>query len=66
MAVAGDRVVVSDVAGLVRSEGDRFVTLWQDPTAVAQPAFGVAHGETPDAVLAVNADRGLAPSGARE
>ena len=62
LAVAGDRVVVSDVAGLVRSEGDRFVTLWQDPTAVVQPAFGVAHGETPDAVLAISADEVWLPA----
>ena len=63
LAVAGDTVVVSDIAGLVRGEGDRFVALWQDPTAVVQPAFGVAHGETPDGVLAVGADEVWLPAG---
>ena len=62
LAVGGDAVIVSDFTGLVRSEGDRFVTLWQDPTAVVQPAFGVAHGETPDAVLAIDADEVWLPA----
>jgi len=62
LAVAGDSVVVSDVAGLVHSVGDRFVTLWQDPTAVVQPAFGVAHGEAPDALLAVSTGEAWLPA----
>ncbi len=62
LAVAGDKVLVSDIAGLVRGEGDQFVTLWQDPTAVVQPAFGVAFGQTPDGVLAVTADEVWLPT----
>ena len=62
LAVAGDKVLVSAVAGLVRGEGDQFVALWQDPTAVVQPAFGVAYGQVPDGVLAVTADEVWLPA----
>ncbi len=61
LAVGGDTVVVSAFTGLVRGEGDRFVTLWQDPTAVVQPSFEVAFGQVPDAVLA-SADEVLLPA----
>jgi hypothetical protein len=62
LAVARDKVLVSDIAGLVRGEGDQFVALWQDPTAVVQPAFGVAFGQTPDGVLAVTPDEVWLPT----
>ncbi|MCU0262636.1 MAG: hypothetical protein MUF09_03080 [Candidatus Nanopelagicales bacterium] len=61
LAVAGDTVLVSDVAGLVRGEGARFTGLWQDPAAVVRPAFGVAHGQAPDALVAVSAEEAWLP-----
>ncbi len=62
LAVGGDTVLVSAFTGLVRGEGDRFVTLWQDPTAVVQPSFEVAFGQVPDGVLAVSADEVWLPA----
>jgi hypothetical protein len=62
LAVGGDTVVVSAFTGLVRAEGDRFVTLWRDPTAVVQPSFEVASGLVPDAVLAVSGDEVWLPA----
>lgn len=62
LAVGGDAVIVSAFTGLVRREGDRFITLWQDPTAVVQPSFEVAFGQVPDAVLAVSADEVMLPA----
>ena len=54
LAVAGDTVVVSAIDRLVRSEGDRFVTLWRDPSAVVQPGS--------DGLLAVSPDEAWLPA----
>jgi hypothetical protein len=62
LAVGGDTVVVSAFTGLVRGAGDRFVTFWQDPTAVVQPSFEVSFGQVPDAVLAVSAEEVWLPA----
>ena len=62
LAVGGDTVIVSTFTGLGRSAGDRFVTLWEDPTAVLQPSFEVAFGQVPDAVIAVSADEVWLPA----
>ncbi|HYN56359.1 MAG TPA: hypothetical protein VES03_04080 [Motilibacterales bacterium] len=62
LAVVGGTVVVSDVDGLVRSEGDRFVTMWRDPTSVVQPGFEIAHGQVADGLLAVSADEAWLPA----
>lgn len=62
LAVSADTVLVSDLAGLVRNEGDRFVTMWQDPAAVIQPAFEVSSGQVSDALLAVGADEVWLPA----
>lgn len=53
LAVAGDTVAVSAIDRLVRSEGDRFETLWQDPAAVVRPAS--------DGLLAVSSDEAWLP-----
>jgi hypothetical protein len=62
LAVAGETVVVSSITGLIRGQGDQFAVLWQDPAAVVQPAFEVAFGQAPDAVLAVDAEEAWLPT----
>ena len=65
LAVAGDRSSSATSPGSLRSEGDQFVTLWQDPTAVVQPGVRGRLRAGPRRRAGGERRRGLAPDGTR-